>query len=308
MTIRFPLPARVVLLLCALLLVATPRTVAAGPIVFTGVVVNDGSCTPYIDCVVDPLRPNDANSGDIGTGGNGFVEISGTFNGALLSGAADADAGLLRTRASASYDLADPGYRIAAGSAIVGDRLTITAPGVADGTPGVLDLSVTLDGTITTSGTADAGTFFAVLWGGTEPLQDPDGLQAFSTSTTSSSDVFTVGVPFTFGDKFLLTLWLYSTAGTSGVCDELTACPETEGTSPYLASGIGASSADFFNTLVLSGLVPKVGGIPVANPLFTADSGAQYTVRGVVPEPGTLLLLGSGVTFLFARRRNKRSC
>ena len=133
--------------------------------------------------------------------------------------------------------------------------------------------------------------------------------QAFTTST-SASDVFTIGVPFTFGDRFLLTLWLFSTAGTIGVCDELTptACPETEGTTPYLASGVGASSADFFNTLVLSGLVPKIGGIPVANPVFTADSGAQYTVNGVVPEPGTLLLLGTGVTFLLARRRNNRSC
>jgi hypothetical protein len=308
MTIRFTLAARVVLLPCALILIATPRTVLAGPIVFTGVVVNDGSCTPYVDCVVDPLSPNDADPGDIATSGTGFVEISGTFGGALLSAAADADAGLLRTIASASYDLADPGYRIAAASAIVADWLTITAPGVADGTSGVLDVSVTLDGTITKSGTADAGTFVGVLWGGTAPLEGQD-FQAFTTST-SASDVFTIGVPFTFGDRFLLTLWLFSTAGTIGVCDELTptACPETEGTTPYLASGVGASSADFFNTLVLSGLVPKIGGIPVANPVFTADSGAQYTVNGVVPEPGTLLLLGTGVTFLLARRRNNRSC
>ena len=105
-----------------------------------------------------------------------------------------------------------------------------------------------------------------------------------------------------------MTLWLYSTAGTIGVCDQVTACPETEGTTPYLATGIGASSADFFHTLVLSGLVPTVGGIAVDNPLFTAESGAHYTVNGVVPEPGTLLLLGSGLTALFARRRNKRSC
>jgi len=306
MTIQFPRPARVVSLLFAFLLAATPRPVVAGPIVFAGVVVNDGSCTPYVDCVVDPSRPNDADPGDIATGGAGFVQIAGTFNGAFLSAAADADAGLLRARASASYDLADPGYRIAAGSAIVADWLTITAPGVADGTPGTLDLSVTLEGTITRSGTADAGTIVGVLWGGTAPFEDQD-FQGFTTST-SASDVFTVGVPFTFGDSFLLTLWLFSAAGTIGVCNDLGGCPATEGTTPYEASGLGASSADFFNTLVLSGLVPKVGGVPVPNPVFTAASGAQYTVRGVVPEPSTLILLGAAGTFLFARRRHGRSC
>jgi hypothetical protein len=305
MRIRFALPVPVVLLLSTCLLIATPRTVVAGPILFTGVVVNDGSCTPYVDC---ELGEGD-DPGDIGTAGTGFVELSGTFGGASLSGAADAAAGLLRTMASASYDLADAGYRIAFAAAIVADTLTITAPGVASGTSGLLDLSVTLDGTVTKSGTADAGTGVIVAWGGTEPLEDQE-LQGFSAST-STSEVFTVEVPFTFGDPFLVTLFMFSTAGTIGVCDDITPCPETEGTNPYLASGLGASSADFFNTLVLSGLVPTVGGIPVADPLFTAESGVQYTVNGVapqvVPEPGTLVLLGSGMTFLLRRRRNKRS-
>jgi hypothetical protein len=305
MTSPSPLPARVVFLLGALFLAAAPRPVAAGPIVFTGVLVNDGSCTPYVDCVPDPSRPNDADPGNIGTAGTGFVQISGTFNGAALSAAADADAGLLRTRASASYDLADPGYRIAAGAAAVADWLTITAPGVADGTSGVLDLSVTLSGTITRSGTADAGTIVAVAWGGTEPFEDQD-FRGFATST-SSSNVFTVGVPFTFGDSLLLTLFLFSAAGTIGVCEELSGCPETEGTTPYRASGPGASSADFFNTLLLTGLVPKIDGVPVANPVFAAASGAQYTTTGVVAEPGTLVLLGSGLALLFARRRSQRS-
>jgi PEP-CTERM motif len=301
MRIRLPRPVRVVLLLCTCFLIAAPRTVAAGPIVSTGVVFNNGTCVPYVTCV---LSPGESDPGNIGTSGTGFVELSGTFNGAVLSAAADAAAGVLRTRASASYDLAAPGYRIASSGAIVADRLTITAPGITNGTAGVLDVSVTLHGTITKSGSADAGTLFAVLWGGTEPLQDQE-VQGFSTST-SSSDVFTVPVPFTFGDSFLFTLFMFSTAGTIGVCDDITACAATEGTQPYLASGLGASSADFFNTLLVTGLVPTVGGIQVSNPVFTADSGAQYTVNGVVPEPGTLILLGSG-TLLLWRRRNNRS-
>ena len=290
---------------------ATPGTADAAPFTLTGVVVNDGSCTPYVDCVVDPINaPNDADPGDIATGGTGFVELSGTFNGALLSGAADAAAGLLRTRASASYDLADPGYRVAAASAIVADWLTITSPDFANGTAGLLSVSVTLDGTIVKSGTADAGTIAAVLWGGNGPF-DGQEFQGFTTST-SSNEVISVDVPFTFGDAFLLTLFMFSTAGTIGVCDSIEACPDTEGTTPFLASGLGASSADFFNTLMLTGLVPTVGGVRVVNPLFTAESGAEYTVDGVaaaaVPEPGTIILLGSGVVALLARRRNKRSC
>jgi hypothetical protein len=191
-------------------------------------------------------------------------------------------------------------------SAIVADTLTITAPGVTNGTSGLLDLSITLDGTVTTSGNADAGTLAAVLWGGTAPFEGQDG-QFVSTSTTGSN-VYTIGVPFTYGDPFLLTLFLFSTAGTIGVCNDPTTCgATTEGTTPYLGSGIGASSADFFHTLVLSQLVPTVDGIPVANPLFISDSGARYTVNGVVPEPATAVLMSSGLTLFFARRRRARS-
>ena len=305
MPIRFPLMAGGALLLSACALIATPRTVAAGPIVFTGVVMNDGSCTPYVDCVVDPINsPNDADPGDIGKGGDGLVENFGIFNGATLSGAADATAGVLHTRASASYDLGDtPGYRIASAAAIVADWLTITDAGTANGAAGVLDVSLTLDGTITRSGTADAGTLFAVLWGGTAPF-DGQEFKGFSTET-SSNGTYTVSVPFTVGDPLLVTLFMWTGAGTIGVCSDLTGCPDTEGTRPFLATGTGAASADFFNTLVLSGLLPKVGGVALANPVFTADSGARYTVNGVVPEPGTLALLGSGMAFLFARRRKR---
>jgi hypothetical protein len=298
----------VVFLVGVCVLTATPRTVTAGPVLFTGVLVNGGTCVPYVTC---STGPGESDPGDLGTSGTGLVEISGTFNGASLSAAADAAAGVLRTRASASYDLATPGYRIAAAAAIVSDRLTITAPGFNTGDAGMLDVSVTLDGTIAKSGTADAGTLFYVLWGGTAPLEDQDG-QGFSTST-SSSEVFTVHAPFTFGDPFLFTLFMFSGAGTIGVCDGVDLdnglCDATEGTLPYLASGLGASSADFFNTLVLTGLVPTVSGSPVSSPVFTAESGSRYTVNGVsaVPEPATLILLGSGTALLLRRRRYLRS-
>ena len=158
----------VVLLVCAGLLITTPRMAGAAPIVFTSVVMNNGSCTPYVNCVI---TPGESDPGNIGVSGTGLVQLSGTFDGAFLSAAADAAAGLLRTSASASYNLADPGYRIAAAGAIVADTLTITAPGVADGTSGLLDVSITLDGTVTKSGTADAGTSRRCCRGGLRLLR-----------------------------------------------------------------------------------------------------------------------------------------
>jgi len=57
---------------------------------------------------------------------------------------------------------------------------------------------------------------------------------------------------------------------------------------------------------VLTGLtvsLDSAGMMPVSDVTYVSGSGAPYTVNGIVPEPGSMLLIGSGlVAALFARR------
>jgi hypothetical protein len=58
--------------------------------------------------------------------------------------------------------------------------------------------------------------------------------------------------------------------------------------------------------MVLSGLVPIVNGQPFLTAQYGSLSGTQYSTQGVLPEPGSLLLLGTGVAALAIRWRKRR--
>jgi hypothetical protein len=49
-------------------------------------------------------------------------------------------------------------------------------------------------------------------------------------------------------------------------------------------------------------MVPKVNDNPVLNAQFISGSNARYGVNGI-PEPGSLLLFGTGLALTFKRRR-----
>jgi hypothetical protein len=278
----------------------------AGPLVLETFVGANLGCTQNVTCPGDdPL--SFAIPGPIpGTGGSqgyGLVSFSTVF-GPRFTGAAaaDAGAGFMKVRASGTFNLttapAGTNHRFAVASAQVIDELIITAPGQSG--QGLLNVSAFLDGVISTSGTGGALILVGVGHGGDVPFDQEMEFQAFSTSI--SGTISFGPIPFTYGQPFFLSTFMAAGAGT------IAPCPSCGGLAIVPQNGIGSGNSDFFNTFVLSGLVPTdLNGNPVLNPQFSSGSGVQYSTTGVVPEPGSILLLGGGLTLLGYRlRRTKR--
>jgi hypothetical protein len=124
------------------------------------------------------------------------------------------------------------------------------------------------------------------------------------TSIPATGQVVQASVPFVFGTPFYFGSFLFAGAGT------LTQCPTCE----LLVQGVprtgaGSGNADFYNTLLLTGLHPFVGGNLVSNAQFSSGSGTSYSLDGVptpVPEPTSLALLGGGLLTLYGRRRRQK--
>ena len=258
----------------------------------------------------DPLNfqtfgPDPSYPPGVGAGLVGFSDTFTLVNGDSMTGSAtaDADFGHLMVKASASYLLTSPETAFTFAGATTIELLTIDAAGLT-GTPGTLDVTYGLDGTVSSSGAALAGIVSGVQWGGPAPFNQEDG--AFELRLASTSESVTVTGPFTFGDPFFLSMLMFTFAGTGEVCPT---CPDfpigiVERTGP------GSGSADFFSSMTLTGLLPFSGGVPVLDALFSSSSGTQYSVDGVVtpvPEPGSLLLVGSGLAMAVRRLRRRKS-
>jgi len=240
---------------------------------------------------------------------SGEADVNATYgslaaNQATMTIAASGNGGYgdLHAGASASFDITgSPTTAFVRGGAGFVDEITISfAP--RNGQAGLLYLNYALAGTISSTGNGHAFTDVVVQAG---PSLFPAAQSWIQTYTASTSGFFSLPAPinFVYGQPFGLSFDLETFAGT--------ATPNSNGMfNRGIASGVGTGSAQFLNTLVLTGLTPTdLNGNLAGGAQFASASGTRYSTEGVAPEPSTVLLslLGIGaITIIRARRETRR--
>ena len=178
-----------------------------------------------------------------------------------------------------------PDYAVVRGRGAYQEVMTVWGGPV--GSSGSMSLRFTVTGTATISSAANyAGSGFNLR------LFQPGGGYTDNVFEPGAGGVAVApAIPIVFGQPFEYAIWF-----TGGInIDDF-------------SDGSYAVS-DFYHTATLTGIgVLDANQAPLASFQIQADSGTVYTANGVVPEPGTFLLIGAAVPCLLAlvRRRVRK--
>ena len=200
-----------------------------------------------------------------------------SLNGAdFVSLYADATAGVLHTLAAYSVSAPIAGTGQVNGNAEWIDSVTISSPTIPNGTHAYLFPTISVTGS--TSGSADAILTF-ILFGAPPAVQSAkftgNGIHTFQA------------VPIILGPGGTVNF-------EYGLSSEAFWGPSTL-----------SATSDFLHTATLTGLtvaLDQAGTISVADVTFVSASGVLYTTAGTVPEPAAVLLIGSGLLLIAARK------
>jgi hypothetical protein len=233
---------------------------------------------------------------------SGLAQLDKTYTGSgdtlTAFAAGNAGFGVLSASALASFDItgtATNGYAV--GQAVFTDIIT-TSFAPLNGQPGFMNIFYTLDGLTSSTGNGHGCAQVNLVFG-----PDTSNTQSrYQHYLSSTSGVFSAGAPlqFIYGQPFGLNFSLATFAGTLQCSGG-----NTNGSILQPQTGSGSDTANFFNTFVLSGLIPTdVNGTPVIGAQFSSSSGTSYGLDGVVvPEPCTTFLFGCGLGLLVYRHR-----
>jgi hypothetical protein len=170
------------------------------------------------------------------------------------------------------------------------DELTVAPdvvsdPNLAFDNVAYMTLTMQVNGTTTPNGSGSAGFIVDVGADPENPMSLPDNTQ--DIEMFSGDQTITYTFSFLVGQPFRVIYYL--------------------GANTFETGGALSGTADYSDTAMLTGVQVFDSGMnPVLNPTIVSADGLEYTADGVVPEPGSWLLVGSGLVAVGAFRCRKR--